>query len=57
MAEKKEGREREGGEGKKKHWTNAAAGGGGGGEEERQGEKKMTDRKFRSAPNAQGSIL
>lgn len=26
-------------------------------EEEEEGEKKMTDRKFRSAPNAQGSIL
>lgn len=49
MAEKKEGRE---GEEKKKHWTNAAVGGSGG-----VGEKKMTDRKFRSAPNAQGSIL
>lgn len=49
MAEKKEGRE---GEEKKKHWTNAAVGG-----ERWGGWKKMTDRKFRSAPNAQGSIL
>lgn len=49
MAEKKEGREGE----KKENTERMRQLGGSGG----VGEKKMTDRKFRSAPNAQGSIL
>lgn len=57
MAEKKEGREREGGEGKKKTLNECGGWWRGGRRKRGRVKKKMTDRKFRSAPNAQGSIL
>lgn len=58
MAEKKEGREREGGRGGKEKNTERMRRLVEGGRRKRgRVKKKMTDRKFRSAPNAQGSIL